>query len=55
MLWPDATFTIFGGSQSFEEQIIEKVRKQTQADVDKAYEKQREYRAQAEKRKDEFV
>ena len=51
----DATFTIFGGSQSFEEQIIEKVRKQTQADVDKAYEKQREYRAQAEKRKDEFV
>lgn len=51
----DATFTIFGGSQSFEEQIIEKVRKQTQTDVDKAYEKQREYRAQAEKRKDEFV
>lgn len=51
----DATFTIFGGSQSFEEQIIEKVRNQTQADVDKAYEKQREYRAQAEQRKDEFV
>lgn len=51
----DATFTIFGGSQSFEEQIIEKVRKQTQADVDKAYEKQREYRAQAIKRREEFV
>ena len=51
----DATITIFGGSKSFEEQIIEQVRNQTQADVDKAYEKQREYRAQAEKRKDEFV
>ena len=51
----DATFTIFGGSQSFEEQIIEKVRNQTQADVDKAYDKQREYRAQAIKRREEFV
>ena len=51
----DATFTIFGGSQSFEEQIIEKVRNQTQADVDQAYEKQREYRAKAIKRREEFV
>lgn len=51
----DATITIFGGSKSFEEQIIEQVRNQTQADVDKAYEKQREYRAQMEQRKDEFV
>tara|TARA_R110002153_G_scaffold173631_3_gene326450 strand:- start:16951 stop:25440 length:8490 start_codon:yes stop_codon:yes gene_type:complete len=50
-----ATFTIFGGSQSFEEQIIEKVRNQTQADVDQAYEKQREYRAEAIKRREEFV
>jgi len=51
----DATFTIFGGSKSFEEQIIEKVNKQTQADVDAAYEKQREYRAEMEQRKEQFV
>jgi phospholipid N-methyltransferase len=51
----DATFTMFGGSKTFEEQIIEQIRNQTQADVDQAYEKQREYRAQMEQRKEKFV
>jgi len=51
----DATFTIFGGSKSYEEQILEKVNNQTQADVDKNYEKQREYRAERAKQKETFV
>ena len=51
----DATFTIIGSDQTFEEQIIEKVRNQTQADIDQAYEKQREYRAEAIKRREGFV
>ncbi len=51
----DATFTIFGGSKTYEQQMMEKINKQTQADVDAAYEKQREYRAQMKQRKDEFV
>ncbi|QZI87778.1 N-6 adenine-specific DNA methylase [Vibrio phage 44E38.1] len=51
----DATFTIFGGSKTYEQQMMEKINKQTQADVDAAYEKQREYRAQIKQRKDEFV
>lgn len=51
----DATFTIFGGSKTYEQQMMEKINKQTQADIDAAYEKQREYRAQMKQRKDEFV
>lgn len=51
----NATFTIFGGSQSFEEQILDKVSKQTQADVNAAYEKQREYRAEIKQRKEAFA
>ncbi|WP_297331325.1 LPD38 domain-containing protein [Pseudoalteromonas sp.] len=51
----DATFTIFGGSKTYEQQMMDKINKQTQADVDAAYEKQREYRAQMKQRKDEFV
>lgn len=50
-----ATFTIFGGSQSFEQQIMDKVKSQTQADVDSAYESQREAKARVKQRKDEFV
>lgn len=50
----DATITVFGGSQSFEEQIIEQVRNQTQADVDQAYEKQREYRAKRQQQLEDF-
>lgn len=51
----DATFTVFGGSKSFEDQIIEKIRNQTQEDVNAEYDKQREYRARLEERKANFV
>lgn len=51
----DAVVTIIGGGKTFEEQIIEQVTKQTQSDVDNAYEKQRQYRAEREKQKEEFV
>jgi phospholipid N-methyltransferase len=50
----DATITIFGESQSFEEQIIEQIKNQTQKNVESAYEKQREYRAERTKQIENF-
>ena len=51
----DATITIFGGSQTYEEQIADKVAKQTQEDIDTDYERQRVARAEREKQKEAFV
>ena len=45
-----AVMTIFGGSKSFEEQIIEQIENQTQKDVDSQYEEQAKYRAQRKER-----
>jgi ubiquinone/menaquinone biosynthesis C-methylase UbiE len=49
------TTTFYGGSKTLEEQLQEKVNNQTQADIDAAYERQREYRAEREKAKQSFV
>tara|TARA_R110002012_G_scaffold262505_1_gene444809 strand:+ start:6077 stop:13843 length:7767 start_codon:yes stop_codon:yes gene_type:complete len=51
----DGVVTIFGGSKSFEEQVIDQINNQTQEDIDNAYEKQRQYRAERERQKESFV
>ena len=51
----DGVVTIFGGSKSFEEQVIHQINNQTQEDIDNAYEKQRQYRAERERQKESFV
>lgn len=49
------TVTTYGGSKSYEQQIMEKIEKQTQADVDAAYEQQRQQRAELEARKADYL
>lgn len=51
----DAVMTIFGGSKSYDEQIAEKVAAQTQEQIETDYERQREARAERDKRKESFV
>jgi GNAT superfamily N-acetyltransferase/phospholipid N-methyltransferase len=51
----DMVMTIFGGSKTYEEQIAEKVAKQTQEQIETDYERQREARAERDKRKESFV
>lgn len=51
----DMVMTIFGGSKSYDEQIAEKVAAQTQEQIETDYERQREARAERDKRKESFV
>lgn len=51
----DMVMTVFGGSKTYEEQIAEKVAAQTQEQIETDYERQREARAERDKRKESFV